>query len=332
MDTQLRNRSEVSSSNEVMVSAAITTYNSEAWVSRAIDSVLEQQVEFPIEIVVSDDCSKDNTVAIVKGYQEKYPDVIRLVARPSNVGTQRNYYELFENCRGKYIAWLDADDYWTDPAKLTLQVDALERDPTLMVCGHYVRWVFRSQGGKVYRDKYPTVNAGRHGMSSILRSNFLPSPSVMFRNGLHRSLPEWYFDVSPLTDWPLYVVAACHGDILLIDRVMADYTLNETSTLWGKGTLFWHRADAMFYERIESVIPKKFYRSARAEKGKRYEEIAYVLRKKGDFKASREAAIQAFRSPAVLDNLRTKSKSLAASLLRELQWRSGLVKDASKVE
>ncbi len=193
-----------------------------------------QQADFPIEIVIADDCSTDGTIALAKTYRSRFPNLIRILERSKNVGTQRNYYDAFEQCRGKYIAWLDADDYWTDPAKLAIQVEALEADPSLMICCHFVRWVIRDKDGEVTRERFPTLPAGRHGMESILRSNFLPSPSVVFRNGLHRQLPQWYFDVPPLTDWPLYVVAARSGDILLIDRVMADYTLNATSAFWGE--------------------------------------------------------------------------------------------------
>src|SRR5260370_41210924 len=98
-------------------------------------------------------------------------------------------------------------------------------------------------------------------MAAILRSNFLPSPSVMFRNGLQRQLPEWYFEVAPLTDWPLYVVAACSGDILLIDRIMADYTLHTTGAFWGEGTLLWDTVTAEFYGRGDEISPQGVQRS-----------------------------------------------------------------------
>jgi glycosyltransferase involved in cell wall biosynthesis len=306
-----------------VVSVAVTSFNSEKWLGHALDSVLMQQTDFPIEIVIADDCSTDGTVALAKNYQERFPDLIRILERSKNVGTQRNYYDAFEQCRGKYIAWLDADDYWTDRAKLAIQVEALEADPSLMICCHFVRWVIRDKNWEVTRERFPTLPAGRHGMESILRSNFLPSPSVVFRNGLHRQLPQWYFDVPPLTDWPLYVVAARSGGILLIDRVMADYTLNATSAFWGEGDLFWQKMNVEFFNRVESIIPEEFHRAVRAEKGRRYEAIAYTLRKNGDFVGSRRAAVEAFRSPGARDNLRSKAGALVASFVREAQWRLG---------
>jgi glycosyltransferase involved in cell wall biosynthesis len=124
-----------------LVSVAITAYNSANWLARALDSVLQQRTNFPFEIVIGDDCSQDDTVSIANSYREKHPTIIKVLERTKNIGIQRNYYETFENCRGKFIAWLDADDYWTDPEKLAIQVETLEADPSINICCHFVRWI-----------------------------------------------------------------------------------------------------------------------------------------------------------------------------------------------
>lgn len=302
-----------------LVSVAITCYNREPLIGRAIESALAQRTKFPFEVVISDDCSTDGTVAVAESYRARYPDIVRVLTRQQNVGIQHNCYELFEQCRGKYIAWLDSDDYWTDPEKLSLQVRALEDDPSVMVCAHFVRQVTRT--GEVLHERFPRVAAGHHGMDEILEKCFPPSPSVVFRNGIQRKLPQWYFEVPPISDWPVYIVGALSGSILMVDRVMADYTCNETSAFWGKGYLFMHTLNADFYERVESIIPEKFHRTVRRNKGKQYEEMAFLLRKQGRFAESRQAAIKGFLAPAPLDNLGSKSKSLIASVMREAEWR-----------
>jgi glycosyltransferase involved in cell wall biosynthesis len=300
-----------------LVSVAITTYNSSNYLSRSLDSVLKQRTNFPIEIVIGDDCSTDSTVSVARAYQQQHPDVIQVIARSKNLGMCRNYYETFEQCRGRYIAWLDADDYWTDPEKLAIQAETLESDSSIKVCCHYVQWV--TSDGVVEREKFPTIAPGRYGLSEIIHHNFLPSPSVMFRNGIHRGLPSWYFDIAPTTDWPLHVVAALSGDIVLLDRIMADYMLTPGSSYMSKGSLFWYKNDARFYEHIVSVLPAKWQRRARAEQGRRYESLSYWLRKQGDFRPSREAAFKAFSSPSLLDNWGSKTKTLLAALVRETE-------------
>jgi len=302
-----------------LVSIAVTAYNLERWLPRAVDSALAQRTTFPIEIVIGENCSQDSTLSIARSYRDRHPNVVRVLERSENLGIQRNYYDTFDHCRGKFIAWLDADDYWTDPEKLAIQVETLESDPSLSACCHYVRWV--TNDGEVKREKYPVLAPGRYGMDEILRHNFVPAPSILFRNGLHRGLPAWYFDLAPTTDWPLWVLAAGSGEIALLDRVMADYRLTPGSSFMSQGSLFWYKTDAVFYEHIESVLPAQWHRLARAEKGRRYEAIAYQLRKQGEFTASRKAAVKAFRAPALMDNLGSKAKALLAAAIREAEWK-----------
>lgn len=303
-----------------MVSVAITAYNSARWLARALDSVIMQQTGFPVEIVIGDDCSPDDTVQVARSYAASHPAaLIRVLERPKNLGIQRNYYETFEACRGKYIAWLDADDYWTDPQKLALQVEAMEADPAVNLCGHYIRVV--TPDGAVKQSRSPSAAPGVYGVDAILHNVLIPSVSGMFRNGIQQSLPAWYFDLAPVTEWPIWILAAVSGKVVLLDRVMADYVHTPGSSAWGKGALFAHQREAEFYERVESVLPARWIRLARAEKGKRYEGVAYYLRKEGDFRGSRAAAVKAFCSPAPLDNLSSKTRSLLAAVVRDAQSR-----------
>jgi glycosyltransferase involved in cell wall biosynthesis len=301
------------------VSVALTAYKAERTLPQAIDSILAQRTDFPIEIIVSDDCSPDGVGAIAKAYQNRHPHIVRILARERNVGMQRNYYETFAMCRGRYIAWLDGDDYWTDPDKLTRQVEALEADPSISLCGHYVRWVTRE--GPVLRERYPERPPGRYGIEDILRKNFLPSPSIVFRNGIQRNLPPWYFDIAPLADWPVNILAALSGDILMLDHVMADYTLNPGSACWGKGEQYWYSRDAAFYDLVEPLVPS-YRRLVRREKAKRYEALYFLLRRQEDLRGAREAAVKAFLAAAGSGNIFEGTKHMLASVAYEIAGRA----------
>jgi len=111
---------------EIMVSVCMITYNHQRFIRQAIDSVLMQKVNFKYEIVISDDCSPDNTQDIIQEYAEKYPDIIKTILRKNNIGTVYNSYNVKLLCKGKYIAVLEGDDYWTDENKLQIQVNFLE--------------------------------------------------------------------------------------------------------------------------------------------------------------------------------------------------------------
>ncbi|MDP9051299.1 MAG: glycosyltransferase [Acidobacteriota bacterium] len=313
IETQIRNA-------PPLVSVSITTYNLEKWLPRALDSVLAQRTTFPFEIVIGDDGSQDDSVKVAQSYRERHPDVIRVLVRDKNVGIQRNTYDTLAACRGKYTAWLDADDYWTDLEKLAIQVETLESDPTISMCGHFTREV--TVEGQINRPRVlSTLAPGRYGIDELLRHNLMTPASVMFRTGLHRQLPPWYFDLKSLSDWPLWVLATGSGDIVLLDRIMADCMLAPNSSFMSQSLVFRYQMVAQFYQHVESIVPSKWHRLVRAQKGTTFESIAYFLRQQGDFIASRKAAVKAFRSPALMDNLGSKSKALLASVVRESQWR-----------
>ena len=293
-----------------MVSVAVTAYRSAKTITATLESVLAQRVSFPVEIVVGDDCSPDDTADVVRGMMERYPGVIRLMARPQNLGIQRNYHQTFMDCRGHYIAWLDADDLWTHPEKLQQQVNALEADAGAVVCGHFVRWV--TPKGETVRERFPDMGPGRYGLEDILTRNFLPSPSVVFRRELANLLPEWYFDAAPLTDWPLYALAARQGDILLLDGNYADSRLTPNSNFWGQGESFWYKLDARFYEFIHSSLPAPMQRFARRQQALRYGRLAYYLRRHGQYAKAVAAAWCAVKRAPTVGHL---WKGLLAALL-----------------
>lgn len=126
---------------EPLLSIVTITYNHELYIRKCIEGVLMQQVNFPIEFIIAEDCSTDGTLAVCKGYAEKYPDLIKLITSENNVGAIVNERRAMKAAKGKYIAFCEGDDYWTDPLKLQKQVDFLEENPEYSVtfhrCKHY---------------------------------------------------------------------------------------------------------------------------------------------------------------------------------------------------
>lgn len=107
----------------------VATYNQEGTLRRALDSVLSQQIDVAYEIIIGDDCSTDSTPSIAREYADRYPDIIRYIRRPQNLGVCLNYFDCIEQSRGKYIADCAGDDFWTDPHKLSRQLAEMEADP-----------------------------------------------------------------------------------------------------------------------------------------------------------------------------------------------------------
>ena len=119
-----------------LVSVVTITYNHEPFIAKTIEGVLMQQVGFPIEYIIAEDCSTDGTRKICEEYAAKYPDLIRLIVSDMNVGPGENERRAYAAARGKYIAYCEGDDYWTDPLKLQKQFDFMEAHPEYSVCFH----------------------------------------------------------------------------------------------------------------------------------------------------------------------------------------------------
>ena len=111
---------------KIDVSVCMLTYFHEKYISEAIESVLSQKTHFRFELVISDDCSKDNTVSIIKEYENKYPDIIRVKINETNIGIPKNIYQARCMCRGRYIVLLSGDDYWIDDKKIEKETSFLD--------------------------------------------------------------------------------------------------------------------------------------------------------------------------------------------------------------
>lgn len=121
------------------MSIACITYNHAPYIRQCLDGFIMQQTDFDYEIVIHDDASTDGTKDIVLEYCSKYPNLFRPILQKQN-----RYKEgkgifarfVFPECRGKYIAMCEGDDYWTDPLKLQKQVDYLENNPDCVLTCH----------------------------------------------------------------------------------------------------------------------------------------------------------------------------------------------------
>ena len=122
--------------NKIVVSIAVLTYNHEKYLREALDSILMQQVDFKYEVVVGDDCSKDETRVILQTYERNFPGIFKVIYRDENIGPTNNLYDVFMHCEGKYIAQLEGDDFWTNPLKLQKQVAFLEANEQYIGVAH----------------------------------------------------------------------------------------------------------------------------------------------------------------------------------------------------
>ena len=115
------------------VSVVILSYNQGKYIRQALDGVVSQQTDFPFEVIIADDCSTDNTLAVCRDFESKYPFV--KVKQPSkNLGYSKNWERALSLGEGEYLAIFEGDDYWTDNLKLQKQVDFLDINKNYGLC------------------------------------------------------------------------------------------------------------------------------------------------------------------------------------------------------
>lgn len=124
--------------NKIAVSICMITYNHEEFIEEALVSVLEQNCHFDFEVILSNDCSKDKTDEVINKIIKNHPKghTIRYTNQEKNLGMNENFIFILEQVKGKYIALLEGDDYWTDKNKLQKQFDFLENNPQYVACFH----------------------------------------------------------------------------------------------------------------------------------------------------------------------------------------------------
>lgn len=162
--------------DDIKVSVLCLTYNHEKYIRQCLDGFIMQKTNFPFEVIVHDDASTDNTAAIVREYEEKYPDIIKPIYETENQyskGVRITSTIMFPKAKGKYLAFCEGDDFWVDPLKLQKQYDAMEANPDCHMCVCKVRCVDESGVNNIRH--YPGISV-THGKIS---GDFLIKNSII---------------------------------------------------------------------------------------------------------------------------------------------------------
>lgn len=219
-----------------IVSVCMITYGHGEVIGQAIESVLNQKTRFKLELIVLDDCSPDNTRDIVKDIENRHTNGcwIKYTRHELNKGMMPSFNWALEQCRGKYIALCDGDDYWTDPLKLQKQVDFMEANSEYHVCFHRT-WLVDGEGKKLrisqemdrpmdigVKDFFEKNPVGANTSSALLRR------ANLWEGG---PPPEYFLKVV-VGDYFLWLELLRHGKGRLLPDIMGAYRVGEG--VWSK--------------------------------------------------------------------------------------------------
>jgi glycosyltransferase involved in cell wall biosynthesis len=234
------------------VSVVILTYNQKAFIAQCIESAVNQQTNFDYEILVGDDFSTDGTRDIILDLQNRYPDKVKPVLHPHNMGRNGlfNTIETLKKATGEYVSIIDGDDYFLDPLKLQKQADYLDSNATFSACFHNTFLMYENPKDICGGDKKYPVTENSTGLvpheagaaffvlnpPSQKRVNelsdflgdeetwFIGTASILYRREW-LYYPEWSLN-SLSGDIPRYIILAKRGPIGYLPDIMSVYRKN----------------------------------------------------------------------------------------------------------
>jgi glycosyltransferase involved in cell wall biosynthesis len=322
----------------VELTVLVITYNHASFIGRALDGVLCQETDFEWEIIISEDCSTDGTREIVQDFARLHPERARLLLSDSNLNDNTVVRRGLEAARGRFIALLDGDDFWTSSEKLQRQVSFLRSHPECSSCFHNVHVIYDdgSPGHQFFEDEPADLRVARtpkprSTLADIVLRDFIPTCSTVFRADLTRELPEWYDDL-PGGDWPLHVLCAQHGELAYLDEILATYRVHPGG-VWTRRSKFPHLSDVEDHVRAYDVLDEYLafaYRAAIARTVARfYEGVAVTLYRRGDYPTALVCARRALsRTPRARRLIMWRS--VAAMILSRLRMAVAATKSAPR--
>ncbi len=281
----------------VDLTVLVVTYNHAAFIEQALDSVLAQETDRTVEIIISEDASTDATTEIVTAFAAREPRA-RLLLSPHNLHSNEVVARGIRSARGRYLCLLDGDDYWTSPSKLDDQAALLDRHPGVSAWFHNA--VVCRPDGETQERWTPASQPAVLADGAIWHGNPFATCAGMLRMRALRGLGTWYDDFSPMiTDWPLYVLCAEHGEFRFTDEVVGAYRLHEGGQFSPLTSRVKLETIARFYPRMDEALGFRQHDLARAGASRFFFDWAEVYRADGDRQMARFCLAQTVRARGV---------------------------------
>lgn len=183
------------------LSIILLTFNQERFVRKSLESILSQEFDGKFEVIIYDDFSTDGTFSILENLVEGKENTY-LFRNNKNLGLSKNYQNAFLKCKGKYIAYLEGDDYWTDPFKIQKQFTALEQNQKFSLAFH--DFVYIDENSNLISASYLSNSKLRkdRSVSDMLSGCLIHQNTIMYRK-VFSKLPIWFFLAKNHDTWLL---------------------------------------------------------------------------------------------------------------------------------
>jgi glycosyltransferase involved in cell wall biosynthesis len=208
------------------ISICMITYNHEAFINQAINSILLQQTNYSFQLVIGEDFSTDSTRLICEDYAAKFPDKIKLLPSEKNYGIVPNFIRTLNACDGRYIAICEGDDYWIADNKLQLQASFLEKNSDYIICAGRSEYL-GYKGEIINRDGRVDKNKIDFTVEDYLLRMSFETATIMYRNNTSFKLPESFKNVFSADQFLVLLLTMNGGKIRYIDKDLAMYRYHQ---------------------------------------------------------------------------------------------------------
>jgi len=213
------------------ISVCLITYNQENTVEQALLSILNQNGNLSIEILIGDDASNDKTFEILSKFKSKYPKNLKIFRRLYNVGATKNLGMLLDKANGKYIAILEGDDYWLTNSKLNEQIQYMENNNDVGLCFHTTNVYFGDK--KVSCIPNENFKKEDYNFNKLLRFGpFIHLSSVFFRKSIIAKMPTLFYLNKNICDYSLLLILSESSKISYLPNIYSVYRLKSSASSW----------------------------------------------------------------------------------------------------
>ena len=249
------------------VSVLVTFYNQEKYVDKALESIVSQETDFNVKIMVGDDGSSDRTRDIVNEWIVRYPGRIELYVMQRDSGphtpgfrASRNRLELLKKVNTEYFIYLDGDDYFTSADKLQRQADILDKEENrdCIACGH--------NSYRLYTDgrKDPATDPGlpecKLTASEFWKKHYIHTDTLMIRSWI-KDLIDYRLLENSFNDVMITYSAVQYGKIYYYPEYQSVYLQTNNGIWTGGDTVVNMIRVMMFYDIALMINPKMKYQS-----------------------------------------------------------------------
>lgn len=213
---------------DTLVSVCIPAYNNAGYIKDTIDSILGQTYH-NLELVIVDDCSKDNTYELIKNIPDER---IKLYRNEKNLGMSGNWNRCLELCSGEYIKLICADDVLA-PNALEKEVTALENNPTAVIAESDTKLMDLDGKGKGFYKRYHKsglVDGKEICRKGFFSQDYFGAPQAnTFRKATALKIGGFDTEFTYILDYDFFVSIACEGDVYIIHEPLNYFRVRKDS-------------------------------------------------------------------------------------------------------